>query len=90
MGFHFYTESMNASGNRLSYPSSKKGLGIEHSPFQRSYTKSSLQNSTKDVARSSVKHFDMSSPLRMLRRSCPQSPRVSSSQSTIQQGKIIV
>ncbi len=81
---------MNAIGSRISYPSSKKGFGIENSPFQRSYTKSSMESSTKDVARSGVKHFDMSSPLRMLRRSCPQSPRVSSSQSTIQQGKIIM
>ena len=81
---------MNARGSRISYPSSTKGFSIENSPFQRSYTKSSMENSTKDVARGSLKHFDMSSPLRMLRRSCPQSPRVSSSQSTIQQGKIMV
>ena len=48
----------------------------ESSPFQRSYTRShgekTLKNSTP--VRNSIKNFDMSSPLRMLRRSCPQSP----------------
>ena len=77
-------------GNRVSFPPNKKSFGIESSPFQRCYTKSGLDNNTtKDLAqtRSSIKNFDMSSPLRMLRRSCPQSPRVPSSQSAIQQGK---
>ena len=77
-------------GNRVSFPPNGKSFGIESSPFQRCYTKSGLDNNTtKDLAqtRSSIKNFDMSSPLRLLRRSCPQSPRVPSSQSAIQQGK---
>ena len=81
-------ETVN-EGNRISFPPNKKSFGIESSPFQRCYTKSGFDTTSKDVAqtRSSIKHFDMSSPLRMLRRSCPQSPRVPSSQSAIQQGK---
>ena len=89
--YHFTNHTKIANiGNRVSFPPNGKSFGIESSPFQRCYTKSGLDNnSTKDVAqtRSSIKNFDMSSPLRMLRRSCPQSPRVPSSQSAIQQGK---
>ena len=66
---------------------SKKNFhSTDKSPFQRYYTKSGSENNRKDVSqtRSSIRHFDMSSPLRLLRRSCPQSPQLP--QSSIQQG----
>ena len=82
-----FTESVQ-DGRSIPYPLNEQTHSTESSPFQRSYTRSGIESSMKDgaQARSSIKHFDMSSPLRMLRRSCPQSPRVPLNQTAGQQG----
>lgn len=77
-------------GNGTPLQSKKNFHSTDKSPFQRYYTKSGAENNRKDVSqtRSSIRHFDMSSPLRLLRRSCPQSPQLP--QSSIQQGTYVL
>ena len=77
-------------GNGTPLQSKKNFHSTDKSPFQRYYTKSGDDKNRKDVSqtRSSIRHFDMSSPLRLLRRSCPQSPQLP--QSSIQQGTYVL
>ena len=72
----------------MPYPLNEQTHSTESSPFQRSYNRGGTERNMKDPTqpRSSIKHFDMSSPLRMLRRSCPQSPRVPLNQTAGHQG----
>ena len=89
--FHFlHSIDTLTDGNGTPLQSKKNFHSTDKSPFQRYYTKSGAENNRKDVSqtRSSIRHFDMSSPLRLLRRSCPQSPQLP--QSSIQQGTYVL
>ena len=85
----YFNELFNAESFRGQTPMGhtlNEEVTNDFSPFRRSYTKGGI-GASQGGGGGSVKHFDLSSPLSMLRRSCPQSPRVPINQNAVKPGK---